>query len=210
MEDSKMSSLSKRKEFELLAAKNRRSNFIVLLLAVLTGIGGIAIFMVKAGSEIPRTRYSGGNYNIGRDIKYESEIGMTRVDLLPADDARIAISLQDLIENKIIYTEYINGNNRLPIMGYVSPSGRVVLTFSFCEPCRSETFRIDGLGNDKRLICETCNTNWRLTDLRGVFGGCVDYPPEEIPYMVDGDKIFVSRGILEEWVPRDVIADIER
>lgn len=209
MDNGKGISMTKREEFELLAKKKRSSNFIVIILTILIGVGGTGIFIAKTKSEIPRTRYSGGTYNIGKDIKYESEIGMTKIKPMIIDAQNLAISLEDLISNKLIYTEYRNGRIRLPLMSYLSPSGRVVLTFSFCEPCRSETFRINGFGNDKRLVCETCNTNWRLSDLRGVFGGCVDYPPEEIPYTVKEGQIIVSTKILEEWVPREVLEFID-
>ncbi len=201
--------MTKQEEFELLARKKRSSNFIVILISLIIGIGGTVIFIAKTESQIPRTRYSGGTYNIGRDVKYESVIGMTKVDSLPVNNEMLSIPLDKVIEDKIIYSEYIKDKIRLPLMTYISPSGRVVLTFSFCEPCRSETFRIDGTGKDKKLVCETCNTNWRLSDLRGIYGGCVDYPPEEIPYTVDNGQILVSTQILIEYVPREVLEYID-
>lgn len=197
--------MTKQEEFVLLSKKKRSSNFIVILLSLIIGFGGTVIFIAKAGSQIPGTRYSGGTYNIGEDMKYEAVMGMTKIDSLILDDNILSIPLDKVISDKIIYTEYIEGKINLPLMSYISPSGRVVLTFSYCEPCRSETFRIDGTAKDKKLICETCNTNWRLSDLKGIYGGCIDYPPEEIPYTVANGQILVSTKILIEYVPREVL-----
>ncbi len=201
--------MTKQEEFELLAKKKRSSNFIVILLSLIIGIGGTVIFIAKTGSQIPGTRYSGGTYNIGEDMKYETIIGMTKIISSIQEDNIFSIPLDKIITDKIIYTEYIKDKIRLPLMAYISPSGRVVLTFSFCEPCRSETFRIDGTAKDKTLVCETCNTNWRLSDLKGIYGGCVDYPPEEIPYTVEKGQILVSTKILIEYVPREVLEFID-
>ncbi len=190
-------------QFSALSRRRRKWNFIALLLSFLVMATVILGFLATNDRKAPRKRYDGGTYNIGRSQNYESVLGMTPIAAHVASDGMFVIPIDEIIEAKLIYTEFSGHQGRLPIMGYVSPAGRVVMTISYCEPCRSETFRIDGRSNDKHLVCETCSTVWRLNDLRGLYGGCVYYPPEEIPYTVLSGNIVIDPNVLEEWTPRD-------
>jgi len=86
----------------------------------------------------------------------------------------------------------------LPILAYVSPSSKLVVASSLCEPCHSYTFHIDG--ND--LVCDACFTRWNLDTLEGVSGGCTAYPPAVITATVQGDKVLIDKAALESWTPR--------
>jgi uncharacterized protein len=90
------------------------------------------------------------------------------------------------------------GGNTLPMLAYVAPSGRAVVATSFCEPCRSTSFHIEG----DQLVCDSCFTRWDLNTLAGLAGGCMDYPPEEVVAEVRGDQLFIPIEALESWVPR--------
>jgi hypothetical protein len=92
----------------------------------------------------------------------------------------------------------ITGGDSLPLLAYVSPAGRLVVATSFCEPCRSDKFHIEG----DALVCDTCFTRWDLDTLKGVGGGCMDYPPEEVNATVQGDTVTVAAADLESWLPR--------
>ncbi len=197
------------RRFEELARRKNKLNLISLLLAVLTMLAIVMWVIKSSDSGRPRKRYEGGMYNIGRTVRYDSVIGMTQVDPIVSTRDRFGLSLASVIEHKLVYAEYLNGEKRLPVMGYVSPAGRIVITLSYCEPCRSETFRIDGRSKDKHLVCETCSTVWRLNDLKGLYGGCVYYPPEEIPYVVEGDTIVIDAQILNDWTPREYSDSLE-
>ncbi|MCF6095165.1 DUF2318 domain-containing protein [Microaerobacter geothermalis] len=194
----------KKEEFMQLAKRRRKNNFIVILLTVLIAVVGITWFITANANNIPRTRYVAGNFNIGQAVKYDSVIPMTAIEHQMTDQY-VTIKLDEVKNRRLIFTEYTNGDFRLPLMSYISPAGRVVVTVSYCEPCRSETFRIDGTTDDKVLICETCGSVWRLNDLKGVWGGCVNYPPEEIPYTVENDIIQVEKTVIENWKPREVV-----
>ncbi|OFW58715.1 MAG: hypothetical protein A2133_08370 [Actinobacteria bacterium RBG_16_64_13] len=92
----------------------------------------------------------------------------------------------------------VMGGNVLPLISYVAPSGRLVVATSFCEPCRSYSFHIEG----NELVCNTCFTRWSLDTLEGVSGGCQTFPPEELVATVSGDNVTVALGPLEAWQPR--------
>ncbi|MFH1833947.1 MAG: Fe-S-containing protein [bacterium] len=88
--------------------------------------------------------------------------------------------------------------NGLPMLAYVAPSGRLVVATSLCEPCRSWNFHIEG----GALVCNSCFTNWDLNTLKGISGGCLDFPPEEVNAIVQGDVIEIQQSELEAWTPR--------
>lgn len=87
----------------------------------------------------------------------------------------------------------------LPVTVYVAPSGKVVAAVSFCEPCSGTTFHIRG----DRLVCNACGTQWKLESLKGVIGGCMDYPPDPVAYTVEGDQLILDEAELRAWTPRD-------
>jgi len=121
----------------------------------------------------------------------------------------VTLSLAELTSKKIggfVYSrttampagyDSIEGNG-LPILAYVAPSGKLVVATSMCEPCHSYNFHIEG----DELVCNTCLTRWDLNTLKGVRGGCLDYPPKEVKATVAGDVIQIDQAELEAWAPR--------
>ena len=87
----------------------------------------------------------------------------------------------------------------IPLISYVAPSGNLVVATSFCEPCKSTSFHIEG----NTLVCDTCFTKWDLNTLKGVSGGCTAYPPQAIKAQQQGGNIVVATADLESWTPRD-------
>ncbi len=86
----------------------------------------------------------------------------------------------------------------LPLLAYISPSGKLVVASSLCEPCHSYNFHIEG----SDLVCNACFTRWNLDTLEGVSGGCTGYPPSVIDATVQGDKVIIPTDVLESWAPR--------
>jgi len=87
----------------------------------------------------------------------------------------------------------------IPLISYIAPSGNLVVATSFCEPCKSTSFHIEG----NNLVCDTCFTKWDLNTLQGVSGGCTAYPPQAIKAQQQGGNIVVSTADLESWAPRN-------
>ena len=122
---------------------------------------------------------------------------MTPVESKIVDD-KVVLSLADVKENGLLYTRVPVETSYMPLTSFIAPSGRLVVAFSICEPCSSDTFRID----NQYIICESCGTTWTLEGLQGVAGGCQDHPPEEIFYEVVGDEIQIPVQQVYDWVPR--------
>ncbi|MBS4021167.1 MAG: DUF2318 domain-containing protein [Dethiobacter sp.] len=194
----------KKREFAA-KRKSHGPNRLVILIFILAGIGGTLVFAWanRGATGVPR-RWEGGSYNIGRPMSYSGIIQMTDIDIETVN-GKVRIPLQALLDEKIIYTEYIGGTRIIPLVAFISPSGRVIAAISMCEPCRSQRFHINGT----ELVCDTCRTTWRLTDLKGIAGGCPQYPPEEIDYEVDkdGEYVLIAEEEIKSWQPRPAVID---
>ncbi|MGA1847153.1 Fe-S-containing protein [Deferribacter abyssi] len=179
----------------------RGPNKIIIFMFVFIAIVGIGAFVINAKKDsVPIKRYSGGNYNIGKSMNYKGkEINMTDISN-NVENGKVILDLSQVIKHRIVYTEYQNKKLKktVPLAVFITPSGRIVVVISMCEPCRSQRFRI----RDNILVCETCGTRWFLNDLRGISGGCVNYPPEEIPYKVDNGKVYIDENIVKNWTLR--------
>lgn len=191
----------KREEFLSGEARYRGPNRVIFLVFGLVAVVGIAWFVLatRNTAEVPR-RWEGGNYNVGRTFNYKNQvISMTDIEN-KTENGKILISLDQVIESKIIYTETKYELNGVPkaLTAMVTPAGRLIVALAMCEPCRSQRFHID----DNILVCDTCGTRWLLNDLRGLSGGCPEYPPEELPYEVKDGTIYVPEGIVRDWQPR--------
>jgi uncharacterized membrane protein len=143
-------------------------------------------------------RWEGGTYNIGQQVDYlGSRVAMTDIKL-EIEDGKVMFPLDAVIQNSFIFTEYDQDRFRLPLMAFIHPSGRLVAAVSFCEPCRSESFHIDG----RDLVCDSCRTRWAIADFRGISGGCKEYAPEELNYEVIDGMVVISEKDIMSWVPR--------
>ena len=94
--------------------------------------------------------------------------------------------------------EYEGNGLKIPLLAYVTSAGRVVTAISMCEPCRSTRFHI----KDTSLFCNACNTEWNLETLRGIQGGCLNYPPDVIPSTIVQDHIEIDEKTIAQWKPR--------
>jgi hypothetical protein len=114
------------------------------------------------------------------------------------DQGNILIPVDVLTRNRLVRFEYEANGVKYPLLAYVTPSGRVVTAISTCEPCRSTRFHING----EKLICDACYTEWDLETLKGIQGGCLNYPPDAIPSRIDKDHIAIDEKVVVQWRPR--------
>ncbi len=107
----------------------------------------------------------------------------------------LVFPLSLLLEKKIVQFDYQHGATTVPLLAYISPEGKLVTAIRLCEPCNSETFRIEGT----ELACGNCETHWKLTNLEGVQGSCQKYPPAPIPSTVRGNNVVIPLEAINNW-----------
>lgn len=194
----------KRARFAALNQQRQRNKRIVLSVFFSVLILSITVIILSTREAIPGFD---NKYSIGKSMDYKNQkIEMTEVSPT-IEKGRVSISLEDLKRNSILYFMYDsnhdvgNGQKGLALMAYLTPAGRVTVAVSFCEPCYSRKFRIEG----DVLVCNVCNTRWALADLTGLSGGCPNYPPDEINYTVveSTGKIYIEETEVKNWKPRD-------
>lgn len=111
---------------------------------------------------------------------------------------KISIPLDIVKEKKLIRFEYEGNGGKIPLLAYITPSGRVITAISMCEPCRSTRFHING----NKLVCNACFTEWDIEKLKGIQGGCLNYPPDAIQSTIEDNKILIEEKLVSQWKPR--------
>ena len=124
-------------------------------------------------------------------------IRMTDIEA-KVENGKISVPLNVVMEKRMVRFEYDNNGSKLPILSYITSSGKVVTAVSMCEPCRSTRFHIQ----DKSIVCNACYTEWTLETLQGIKGGCLNYPPDVIPSTVEKDQIRIDEKAIIQWKPR--------
>jgi len=190
------SSFQEKKE-KVLGEKKRKHILIPISLAVLAMVlVGVGYWIIEGNT--------GNNPKVSSQPKVSDKVDYSGQTIRMTDiqakveKGKISIPLDVVKEKKMIRFEYQNNGFRMPLLAYITQSGRVVTAVSMCEPCRSTRFHI----NDKKIVCNACGTEWNLETLKGIQGGCLNYPPDVIPSMIEKDRIQIDEKNITQWKPR--------
>ena len=189
-----LSSFQDKKE-KVLGEKRRKPYWVPISLAVIAFLlAGVGYRVIK-GNTAADPRVS-TQPKVSEKVDYAGQsIRMADIQA-KVENGKISIPLDVLKEKKMVRFEY--QGNGVPLLAYVTPSGRVVTAVSMCEPCRSTRFHIE----DKKIVCNACGTEWNLETLKGIQGGCLNYPPDVIPSTIDKDRIQIDEKNITQWRPR--------
>lgn len=190
------SSFQDKKE-KVLGEKKKKPYWIPISLAAVAAILVVVGYWVVQGNTGANPKVS-SQPKVSDKVDYAGQsIRMTDVQA-SVEKGIISIPLEVVKEKKMVRFEYENNGFRMPLLAYLAPSGRVVTAVSLCEPCRSTRFHIE----DKKIVCNACATEWNLETLKGIQGGCLNYPPDVIPSTIDKDRIRIDEKIVAQWKPR--------
>jgi len=190
------SSFQDKKE-KVLGEKKKKPYWVPISLAVVAAILVVVGYWVVQGNTGANPKVSSQPTVSGKVDYTGQSIRMTDVQA-SVEKGIISIPLEVVKEKKMVRFEYENNGYRIPLLAYVAPSGRVVTAVSMCEPCRSTRFHIE----DKKIVCNSCATEWNLETLKGIQGGCLNYPPDVIPSTIEKDRIQIDEKIITQWKPR--------
>lgn len=193
----KLSDLSFRDKKEKVLGEKKHSYWVPTSLVVAALIlGGIGYWLIREKAEAdPRVS---AQPRTAERVDYGGQtISMTDIQAT-VKNGKISIPVDVLKEKKMVRFEYENRGAKIPLLSYITQSGRVVTAVSMCEPCRSTRFHIQ----DKTLICNACNTEWNLENLKGIRGGCLNYPPDVIQSQIEKNQIVIDEKTVMQWKPR--------
>lgn len=124
-------------------------------------------------------------------------ISMTEVEPV-VEDGKVKLPLSEVEQNSIVYFELENNEGTLvPLMAYITPSGRIFAGSSMCEPCRGRTFSLAG----ETLVCDTCRTTYTIEDHKFISGAtaCGKYPPTNMNAVVESGMIVFEHAEVLNW-----------
>jgi len=184
------------KKEKVLGGKKKSSWAIVSLAVGASALGRIAYWIIQGSTaanskDLTKPKVSGTVDYTGQKIP------MT--DVQPSvGNGKISIPLDLVLEKRIVRFEYEANGSKIPLLSYITQTGKVVTAVSMCEPCRSTRFHI----KDKTIVCNACGTLWNLETLKGISGGCLNYPPDLLPSTVDKGRIQIDEKVVAQWKPR--------
>ena len=187
------------KKEKVLGEKKGKLSWRLLSLAAacVVVLAGFTYWLVQRGNAASDPRVS-SQPKVAAKVDYAGQtIRMTDVSV-KVENGKISIPLDVVIEKKMVRFEYEGNGVKIPIVSYITPAGKVITAVSMCEPCRSTRFHIQ----DKMLVCNACNTEWNLETLKGIQGGCLNYPPDVIPSTIVKNQIQIDEKIVAQWKPR--------
>lgn len=184
------------KREKVLGEKKKSPWMFISLIVIAFGLGGIAYWILQ-GHMTSNPKITSQQKVLERVDYAGQTIPMTDIGA-KVENGKISIPLDVVKEKKMVRFEYEGKGVKIPLLAYVTLAGRVVTAISMCEPCRSTRFHIQ----DKALVCNACNTEWSLETLKGIKGGCMNYPPEVIPSTIEKDRVLIEESVVLNWKPR--------
>lgn len=190
-------SLFQDKKEKVLGEKKKKFYWVPTSLVAMAAIlAGVGYWLIKGETATDPRVSSLPKMSIKVDYSGQT-VQMTDIQA-KVENGKISIPLDVVKEKKMVHFEYENHGLRIPLLSYVTESGRIVTAVSMCEPCRSTRFHI----NDKKLVCNACGTEWTLETLKGIQGGCLDYPPDVVPSAIGKNQIEIDEKIVQYWKAR--------
>ena len=190
------SSFQDKKE-KVLGERKRKSYWIPISLALIAIVlGGVGYWIIQ-GKSVADSKVS-SQPKVSGKVDYAGQTIQMADIQAKVVNGKISIPLDVVMEKKMVRFEYEGNGIKIPLLSYITQSGRVVTAVSMCEPCRSTRFHIQ----DKTLICNACYTEWDLENLKGIKGGCLNYPPDIIPSKVEKNQILIDEKVVLNWKPR--------
>jgi uncharacterized membrane protein len=186
----------KEKSEKVLGKKKKTPSLLISFVVMVIVLGGVAFWIIEAKPTAnPRIAWQP---KVLDRVDYSGQTVPMADIVAKVESGRISIPLDVVRQKKMVRFEYEGNGVRVPLLAYVTLAGRVVTAIGMCEPCRSTRFHIQ----DKVLVCNACNTEWSLETLKGVSGGCMNYPPEVIPSTVEKESVLIQEKLVLGWKPR--------
>lgn len=191
-------SFQEKKEM-VLDEKGRSRSWRAIAIGVMAfvGLAGFGYWYFR-GESVPSDSKAFSSPRVNARFNYAGQtVAMSDISV-KVENGKISIPLETVLEKKLVRFEYGDKETRLPLLAYVTPTGKITTAVSLCEPCRSTRFHIEG----RKLVCNACSTQWDLETLKGIQGGCLKYPPDAIPSTMEKGLIQIDEKAVKAWKPR--------
>ncbi|OGU30531.1 MAG: hypothetical protein A2X67_00705 [Ignavibacteria bacterium GWA2_55_11] len=107
------------------------------------------------------------------------------------------VPLSEVQKYRIVRFLDPEGKQKVPVLAYITPGGKVVTAMSQSENCRSQDFYLDG----DNIHCASCPSYWNASSLEA-YACCQKYYPDPIPSTLLGDEVRIETANVRGWQPR--------
>lgn len=169
---------------------------IVGILAVVLAVGFVFAQLGGGAGGTSTAAYFGEPVATPRSYVGEF-VSMTEVEPV-IEDGKIKISFDEVDEYNIVYFEAENDEGTVvPMMAYITPSGRLFAGSSMCEPCRGRTFSLAG----ETLFCDVCRTTYTIETHEFISGAvaCGSYPPWNMNAVIEDGSVVIDQAAVLNW-----------
>ncbi len=182
----------KKKQF----TQHQKSKTPLVIVAVALVVFAVVAYVMFKPAEEANVEYFGEPVAAARSYVGKF-VSMTAVEPeINGDKIQIPLSVVD--ENDIVFFELENSEGFVvPLMAYITPSGRLFAGSSMCEPCRGRTFSLAG----ETLFCDVCRTTYTIEDHNFISGAvaCGSYPPVNLNPVVEDGVINIELKEVLDW-----------
>lgn len=178
--------------------KNRRPKLpllIALTVIAVAAVWGASLLLGDSGSN-PAALFFGEPVTESRSYIGRT-VSMTHIEPL-IEAGRVSIPLELLETHEMVYFEVANNESfSVPLMAYITPSGRIFAGSSMCEPCQGRSFFLAG----ETLVCETCRTTYTIESHQFLSGSqdCGRYPPVYMEPVVENGTVSINLAVIQQW-----------
>lgn len=194
MTDKKFAVKNKKEQFT--KKRGSRLPLILILLAAAAAVITGTVLLI-GGSGDTRADLPFGNPETGSRSYIGRVVKMTAIEPSVEGD-RVVIPLEQLDAHEIVSFEIDNRDGfAVPMMAYITPSGRIFTGSSMCEPCQGRSFFLAG----ETLVCETCRTTYTIESHEFISGSpaCGKYPPVYMPPVVENGMVRIALDDILQW-----------
>ena len=171
-------------------------------LPIIIGLIGIIVIIGVAYNFFNSNDKEGDNNYFGSPVVASRSYVGERIFMTPitpiVENGQIKIPLEVIDSNNIVSFELENNENVLvPLMAYITPTGRLFAGSSMCEPCRGRTFSLAG----ETLLCDTCRTTYNIETHSFISGApsCGSYPPVNMKPVVENGTVIIELEEVLNW-----------
>jgi hypothetical protein len=168
---------------------------LLIVVAVAVAAAGM-VLLAGRGPGQPAVQYFGEPVAAPRSY-IGRVVAMTRVEPL-VENGQIKIPLAEVDKNNIVYFELENDQGTLvPMMAYITPSGRLFAGSSMCEPCRGRTYSLAG----ETIVCGACRTTFTIEDHRFISGAtvCGSFAPVYMNPVIEDGMVIIEHQQVLSW-----------
>jgi hypothetical protein len=185
---------SKREQF----TGSSKSKLPVIIGAVAIILTGLVVFIMQGiGKESQQNAGLFGEPVAPTRSYIGKHVSMTPITPI-IENGLIKIPLADVDQYNIVSFELENNENFLvPLMVYITPSGRLFAGSSMCEPCKGRSYTLAG----ETLVCNACRTTYEIETHKFISGSkvCGSYPPVNLNPRVEKGFVIIELEDVLKW-----------